>query len=573
MRDALEDIFSSPDQLAQTPQNNKTSAPNQSARIAPPQKLLANQAVSTNNQVAGTTTPTAHTTGTEVPDTGKSVSASTIIEDTSMQDTPIVPTTATAAATIVTAATAPTPIAPTLTVPTAPLGLIRLAPPPFETPTRDPVARRLNFSTARKRRREASPQTPATPIKTPAVTDLLKQALQLVEKAQKVAPGYSNIATALRRAIAGQVYTTVEQKVDTVGQKLDTIVQLLQQPAQPAQLIHPTHVTRPEQAPHTRSYAAVAATPKTPAPPACPAPITHPASPTRPVSILLTAPAPPAGSGPTNPSKKPRRTRGRSRARAAETPANNQVIVITEKGTKQPTLEPVKIRDHINLALQASPPIVARVAESAKGNIVITTTPYASNQILLESIDLWKDALANFHIRAIQAPENWIKLIAHKVPVSVFQQADSFDSQLFKLETETYNQLKLIGNAGWLAKSVDGKRASSVVFAVATEEEKWTCLTGGLTVAGVTCKVEILKPFTPKTQCFRCQAYGHDPTKCRRKPACRICGETHFTKDHACDSCQTASNSCSHKPPYCANCSGAHTADSSECEVRRALIL
>ena len=36
MRDALEDIFSSPDQLAQTPQNNKTSAPNQSARIAPP---------------------------------------------------------------------------------------------------------------------------------------------------------------------------------------------------------------------------------------------------------------------------------------------------------------------------------------------------------------------------------------------------------------------------------------------------------------------------------------------------------------------------------------------------------
>src|SRR5436190_21505612 len=89
MRDALEDIFSSPDQLAQTPQNNKTSAPNQSARSAPPQKLLANQPVSTNNQAPRTTTPTAHTTGTEVPDTGKSVPATTSIEATSMPATPI----------------------------------------------------------------------------------------------------------------------------------------------------------------------------------------------------------------------------------------------------------------------------------------------------------------------------------------------------------------------------------------------------------------------------------------------------------------------------------------------------
>jgi hypothetical protein len=72
-----------------------------------------------------------------------------------------------------------------------------------------------------------------------------------------------------------------------------------------------------------------------------------------------------------------------------------------------------------------------------------------------------------------------------------------------------------------------------------------------------------------KTQCFKCQGYGHQPDKCRKK-ACRICGQNHYTKEHKCPIC-LSNNQCPHIKVNCINCNKAHIAHDPNYEIRKAL--
>ena len=51
----------------------------------------------------------------------------------------------------------------------------------------------------------------------------------------------------------------------------------------------------------------------------------------------------------------------------------------------------------------------------------------------------------------------------------------------------------------WLNKPSEEKRASSIVFAVATEAEKQVAIRNELIIAGITVKVEAAKAFTTTT--------------------------------------------------------------------------
>jgi hypothetical protein len=198
--------------------------------------------------------------------------------------------------------------------------------------------------------------------------------------------------------------------------------------------------------------------------------------------------------------------------------------------------------------------------------ISVITTVITAERLLAERAK-WESVFAEYPVIGIQLPQAWVKLVARDIPVRTFQE---LGLQAFSQEVKTFNSgIEAIGEPKWLTKNLAGKLSSSVVFAVATEKEASHCLKKGLIVAGLGVKVSRYRDYSPKTQCYKCLGFGHNPTHCTQKPACRYCGNAHYTTSHRCRTC-SASAPCEHLKPKCANCKKGHLADSSECEVVRA---
>ena len=64
-------------------------------------------------------------------------------------------------------------------------------------------------------------------------------------------------------------------------------------------------------------------------------------------------------------------------------------------------------------------------------------------------------------------------------------------------------------------------------------------------------------------QCRNCQRFQHTIEMCRALPRCRICADSHNARE-----CRLSLGI----PPCCINCNGEHTADSSVCPVRKAVM-
>ena len=65
-----------------------------------------------------------------------------------------------------------------------------------------------------------------------------------------------------------------------------------------------------------------------------------------------------------------------------------------------------------------------------------------------------------------------------------------------------------------------------------------------------------VNPYIPNPlRCYNCQKFGHHEQKCLKSAVCKKCGES--GSDHIELSCNN--------PPKCANCNGAHAADSRDC--------
>ena len=154
------------------------------------------------------------------------------------------------------------------------------------------------------------------------------------------------------------------------------------------------------------------------------------------------------------------------------------------------------IRDTINQKLGST--IVAKVATSQKNNFIITLLPNYRAMEFINQKPSWESTFEAYGIQGVEEPSLWLKLIAHRVSIR------NFNLSLFTTEVETFNlNVRVKGTSRWLNQPFENKRAGLVVFSIATEAEKQTCIQKGLTIAGIAAKVEAVKAFTATTQCFR----------------------------------------------------------------------
>ena len=293
----------------------------------------------------------------------------------------------------------------------------------------------------------------------------------------------------------------------------------------------------------------------------------NPKGPTDPITIKGPNPKDrsPKIPSPKGPGHKGQGTKAAVKKVQKESKEDRQVILkLRKEGETRTRIQSHALRNNMNKTLGAT--AVASIELSARGNIVITTNkPYTAKQ-LLAKINEWKHNFNEYHVEATEVPTSWVKLVAHGVPV--LQDIDAVG--IFQQEVETFNPIKVKGSPRWLRQPTGEKRAGSVVFAVPTEEEGAYSLKNGLYVAGVRVKVVAYKAFTYKTQCYRCQGFGHNPATCNKQIACAICSNKHLTRLHKCSSC-AASQLCEHVTPACSNCKGKHMANNKDCEVYKAI--
>ena len=243
-----------------------------------------------------------------------------------------------------------------------------------------------------------------------------------------------------------------------------------------------------------------------------------------------------------------------------------QLVLLTKKDQPLPPYSSKAIRDAVDKSILAASgdkikgPIVASVATSTSNNIILTTTAPYNAQTLKETQPLWKEVFRGFPILNCQIQRPWIKLVAHGVPTEAAED--------FQTECETYNPIRVKGAIRWLKKPT--KTTGSMVFAIDTQEEQQYCLQNGLFIAGKRVIVVNFKTHSQYSQCPRCQGFGHNPTKCKKRIACKLCAGKHLTKNHSCNTCH-ASGNCPHLEEKCANCKGHHPANSPDCEILQAV--
>jgi len=126
-------------------------------------------------------------------------------------------------------------------------------------------------------------------------------------------------------------------------------------------------------------------------------------------------------------------------------------------------------------------------------------------------------------------------------------------------------------------KKVEGKKASSVVFAVKGSKMAERVLKGGLRAAGVKYDVEKFMNAGPDSFCGICSRWGHVEVKCGalKMPVCMLCAGRHLTKDHKCNvvGCKAnAGQNCTHNVDKCVNCKGNHIAKANCCVKKQEAI-
>ena len=372
----------------------------------------------------------------------------------------------------------------------------------------------------------------------------VRRAKAYMEMAHSVTPIYSEILRAIDMAIKGESYQSLEARTEKLLARLE------QQPGQAAQ---PIVSTRVETAPVAKGT--VLGNPA------------HKPSVTTYASVMKTgAKTPVAAKSSAGASKKSLKPSQRlvSNERNTQSKMPTQVVLLTKKNATLPPYSSMAIRNAINSRIarggEVKGPVIGSVATSKNGNIVLTTIQPYDAEFLKAHQPQWQEAVKNLPIEDCQIQRPWLKLVAHGVSTEV---GDDFGD-----ECEVYNPVQVKGAVRWLKKP--SKPTGSMVFAVATEREQTYCLNKGLLIAGKRVKVVKFKTHSQYSQCFRCQGFGHDPAKCKKRVACKLCAGHHLTKTHKCAECK-ASTQCQHTHLKCVNCGGRHAANSLSCEILKAV--
>jgi len=127
-------------------------------------------------------------------------------------------------------------------------------------------------------------------------------------------------------------------------------------------------------------------------------------------------------------------------------------------------------------------------------------------------------------------------------------------------------------------RKAEGKKASSVVFAVKGSKMAEKALKGGLRAAGGKYVVEKFINAGPASFCRVCSRWGHVEAKCGafKMQPCMLCAGRHLTKDHNCNVVgfkANAGQNCTHNVDKCVNCKGNHIAKANCCVKKQEAIM
>jgi len=250
------------------------------------------------------------------------------------------------------------------------------------------------------------------------------------------------------------------------------------------------------------------------------------------------------------------------------------------------------ISSEVNRALfEAKVPHFVRiqgVTKNTRGCLSTITTPAATAEMLIRYREIVIKAARKVDagIVDIESNELWEKVKMHGVNFDRYLGKKTGGGlEKLRQELQAENEGVVLPLAiNWIGgpkdvqkKKAEGKKASSVVFAVKGSKMAEKVLKGGLRAAGVKYDVERFVNAGPDSFCGVCSRWGHVDAKCGslKMPACMLCAGRHLTKDHKCNvvGCKAnAGQNCAHNVDKCVNCKGNHIAKANCCVKKQEAI-
>jgi len=228
------------------------------------------------------------------------------------------------------------------------------------------------------------------------------------------------------------------------------------------------------------------------------------------------------------------------------------------------------------------------VTKNTQGCLSTITTPAATAEMLIRYRDIVIKAARKVDagIVDIETNELWERVKMHGVNFDRYLGKKTGGGlEKLRQELQAENEgVVLPLTINWIGgrkdvqkKKAEGKKASSVVFAVKGSKMAEKVLKRGLRAAGVKYDVERFVNAGPDSFCGVCSRWGHVDAKCGslKMPACMLCAGRHLTKDHKCNvvGCKAnAGQNCTHNVDKCVNCKGNHIAKANCCVKKQEAI-
>jgi len=250
------------------------------------------------------------------------------------------------------------------------------------------------------------------------------------------------------------------------------------------------------------------------------------------------------------------------------------------------------ISSEVNRALfEAKVPYFVRiqgVTRNTRGCLSTITTPGATAEMLIRYREIVIKAARKVDtgIVDIETNELWEKVKMHGVNFDRYLgKRTGGGLEKLRSELQAENEGVVLPLAiSWIGgpkdvqkKKAEGKKASSVVFAVKGSKMADKVLKGGLRAAGTKYEVERFATAGPDSFCGVCSRWGHVEAKCGalNMPTCMLCAGRHLTKDHKCNvvGCKAnAGQNCTHNVDKCVNCKGNHITKANVCVKKQEAI-
>lgn len=156
--------------------------------------------------------------------------------------------------------------------------------------------------------------------------------------------------------------------------------------------------------------------------------------------------------------------------------------------------------------------------------------------------------------------EQLYQVMIHGVRIDSISPSKPDDITKLQHDNKTLHPELRIVRAKWLRQTnASDKIYSTLVVGITDEQMANQVIRKGLVSNYALHVAEYYNSQFRVTQCFKCQAYGHIATNCRKADTCGHCALSHKTQD------------CTRKDDTkCANCNRRHAAWSGECSVRKA---